>query len=311
MKFDDHLAAYLYEYKSLTLEGIGNFTLNAKAQVPGEQEKGIYYPIEGLEFTYNPRSRTDEKLIIFLVKRLGKIEPLIRSDVEYYLSHIKQFLNIGNPHTIEGIGTLHKTNYGTFEFTPGSFLPAKEHLTPQREHANHNYPVKSKSSAGRVFIIILLAVLALSALGGIGWGIFNFIKNQPTSEEVTKPKEKPDTISQQINTIASKKDTETTDQNVQQSLPAPLAGNKADTVTNNLTSYKMIFEITKSKERAYSRTAQLKNTYSNLQYDSIPINDSVAYYRLFLIMKVSPADTTHIKDSLRTLLGRKIFMELN
>ena len=48
MKFDVQLAAYLYEYKSLRLEGIGSFTLDSKVNVPGEQEKEIYYPIEGL-----------------------------------------------------------------------------------------------------------------------------------------------------------------------------------------------------------------------------------------------------------------------
>lgn len=311
MKFDDHLAAYLYEYKSLTLEGIGNFTLDIKAQVPGEQEKGIYYPIEGLEFTYNPRSRTDEKLIIFLVKRLGKIEPLIRSDVEYYLSHIKQFLNIGNPYTIEGIGTLHKTNYGTFEFTPGSFLPAKEHLTPQREHANHNYPVKSKSSAGRVFIIIILAAFALSVLGGIGWGIFYFIKHQPTGTNVTQAKESIDTIAKENDTAIKKNATRTVNENLTKPLQERVATNKTDTATGNLVSYKMIFEITKSGERAHTRTTQLNNLHSYTQYDSIPVNDSVAYYRLFLVMKIHAADTTHVKDSLKTFFGKSIYAEVN
>lgn len=311
MKFDDHFAGYLYENKSLRLEGIGTFTLDDKVRVPGEQEKEIYYPIEGLEFHYNPRSSTDENIILFLVKRLGKIEPLIRSDVEYYLSHIKQFLNIGNPYTIEGIGTLNKTNQGTYEFTPGNFLPAKEQLNPQRENAAHNYPLKSKFSAGRVFIILVLAVFALSVLGGIGWGIFNFIKKQPATGKVTQPQQQADTIAQLINTVTPGKDSEIINNTSRQTLPAPVAGNKADTVKIDSTSYKMIFEITKSKERVQTRTAQLTHTYSNLQYDSIPINDSVAYYRLFLIMKVSPSDTTHVKDSLKTLLGKRIFMEVN
>ena len=126
VKFDNHLAAYLYQFKSLTLEGIGTFALDDKVRVPNEQEKEVYYPIEGLVFTYNPKSITDDNIIFFLVKKLGKIEPLIRSDLEYYLSHIKQFLNIGNPFTIEGIGTLSKSNQGIYEFTPGNFLPVKE-----------------------------------------------------------------------------------------------------------------------------------------------------------------------------------------
>jgi hypothetical protein len=313
VKFDDHFAAYLYEKKSLSLEGIGTFMLDDKVRVPGGQEKEVFYPIEGLEFTYNPKSVTDENLVIFLVKRLGKIEPLVRSDVEYYLSHIRQFLNIGNPYTIEGIGTLNKTNHRTFEFTPGNFLAAKEQLTPHRENADHNYPVKSKASAGRVFIIIVIALFALSAIGGIGWGIYNFIKNQPISAKISQPQA--DTIAQPVNTAAATKDSEIINSKSSKSLPAPVAGNKADMVTitdtaaNNLISYKMIFEITKSEERAHSRTAQLNNLQSNTQYDSIPINDSVAYYRLFLPMKVASADTPRIKDSLEIFFGKKIFLE--
>ncbi|MEJ7680887.1 MAG: hypothetical protein WKG06_24150 [Segetibacter sp.] len=61
MKFDDQLAAYLYENKSLTLEGIGTFTLDDNARIPNEQEKGEVYPIDGLAFTYNTKSNTEEK----------------------------------------------------------------------------------------------------------------------------------------------------------------------------------------------------------------------------------------------------------
>lgn len=133
MKFDDHLSAYLYEYKSLKLEGIGTFTLDDKVRIPGEQEKEVYYPIEGLAFTYDPKSGTDENIILFLVKRLGKIEPLIRSDLESYLYQIKVFLNIGNPYTIEGIGTLTKNNQGVYELTPEIFCQQKKNFIPKEK----------------------------------------------------------------------------------------------------------------------------------------------------------------------------------
>ena len=109
MKFDVQLASYLYENKTLRLEGIGTFTLDSKVSVPHEQEKEIFYPIEGLSFTYNPKSTSEEEVIFYLVKKLHKIEPLIRSDLESYLSNIRQFLNLGKPYTIEGVGTLNKT----------------------------------------------------------------------------------------------------------------------------------------------------------------------------------------------------------
>lgn len=302
MKFDNHLASYLYQIKSLTLEGIGTFTLDDKVRVPNEQEKEVYFPIEGLAFTYNPKTNTDENIIFFLVKKLGKIEPLIRSDLEYYLSHIKQFLNIGNPYTIEGIGTLNKNNQGIYEFTPGNFLPAKEELHPKRQNADHNYPVRSQNPAGRTFIIILLVIISLAAVGAIGWGIFNYIEKPRPLAETSQPQG-------YIDTIPQKKDTSTTGRNIQPLTSDPVETANPITNVNNLTDYKMIFEITKSKERANSRIKQLNSLHSNAQYDSIPINDSVAFYRLFLEMKINAADSIHIKDSLNTFFGKKIYME--
>ncbi|WP_018611458.1 hypothetical protein [Segetibacter koreensis] len=305
MKFDDQLAAYLYEYKQLTLEGIGSFTLDENVRVPNEQEKEIYYPIEGLSFHYNPKAITDENLIFFLIKKLHKIEPLIRSDIESYLFNIKVFLNIGNPYTIEGIGTLNKSNQGIYEFTPGQFEPAKQEMSPKRENPSHNYTVRSKSSVGRVLVIILIVISALAGITGIGWGIYNLVAKQAETNEDTGILKQADTSE---TAQPAKKDSERL---TTSTAPIPIVSNKSkdSAKTSSLVPYKMVFEITKSKERATSRTAQLNNLHSYTQYDSIPINDSVAYYRLFLPMKINPADTTHVKDSLRIFFGKKIFIE--
>lgn len=299
MKFDDHLAAYLYQNKQLRLEGIGTFTLDEKVKVPVEHEKEVYYPIEGLAFTYDPKSVTSESVISFLIKRLGKIEPLVRSDLEYYLSHIKQFLNIGNPYTIEGIGTLTKNNYGNYEFTPGNFLPAKEELHPKRENAEHNYPVRSQNRASRAFIVVLIVIFVLAAIGSIGWW---FLSNKSGFSEVNnRPANFGDSTFLQKNT-GSAENTRQTAVVSADTLNAVLADSSA-------VNYKMIFEITKFKEKVTDRILHLNDLHSNAQFDSIPVNDSVVFYRLFVQMKISPSDTTHVKDSLRTFFGRRIFLE--
>ena len=116
-------------------------------------------------------------------------------------------------------------------------------------------------------------------------------------------------IAQKADTFAANKNTETV--NTNQST-RPLEKNLKDSAdTRDSATYKMIFEITKSKERAYNRTNQLNNLHSNTQYDSIPINDSVAYYRLFLPIKMPPSDTARIKDSLQKFFAKKVFMEKN
>lgn len=295
MKFDDQLATFLYETRSLRLEGIGTFTLDAKVSVPNQQEKEIYYPIEGLSFTYNPKADTDEELITFLVKRLHKIQPLVRSDLESYLSNIKQFINLGKPYTIEGVGTLSKNNQGTYEFTPGNFLPVKEELNPRRENEEHNYPVRSQSSAGRVFVVILIVIAALAALGGIGWGVSHLLSGKQASNTLQPLDDEEDTISLSAADNSSPANT--------------VAANTTNTPqSGDSVAYKIIFETTRYRARANTRTAQLHRFNSYTKIDTITVNDSLRY-RLYLPVKIRPADTTRYKDSLSAFFGSRVFIQ--
>lgn len=304
MKFDEHLAEYLYEKKSLRLEGLGTFALESQANVPGKQEKEIYYPIEGLSFIYNPKSDTDEDLIIFLVKKLHKIQPLIRSDIESYLSNIKQFINLGKPYTIEGVGTLNKNNIGTYEFTPGNFLPVKEELNPRRENEEHNYPIRSHASGGKTFVTLLIVIAAIAAVGGIGWGVLNFLANKQSSSNIQK-QGTIDTLTQN-----------TPDTSIAVSTTEPILKTKSITTISNAgiitdsANYKMIFEVTDLKARAYKRTMQLNSYNTRNKYDTIHQNNIVKY-RLFVPVRIRSADTTRVKDSLSIFLGSKIFIEQN
>ncbi len=296
MKFDDHLAAYLYDNKTLQLEGIGTFVLDNKVNPPNTQDREAYYPIEGLSFTFNPKSETDEKIIHFLVQRLHKIEPLIRSDLEFYLSNIKQFLNLGKPYTIVGVGTLAKNNQGTYEFTPGNFLPAKEELNPRRENIEHNYQKHTSSGAGRIFVLIVIAIAAIAAIGGIGWGISTLISSQTPRYERVQPTEDP------VDDVA-----ETTVKQPAVSLK-PVT---ATTTNSDSIRFKMIFETTRSPLRAQKRTLQLNTLRSYTKVDTVTIGDSTRY-RLYLPMTLVKADTirlNRLKDSLRIFFGGTIRAE--
>jgi hypothetical protein len=298
VKFDDQLAAFLYEHKILKLEGIGTFTLDSKVSVPHELEKEIFYPIEGLSFAYNPKSETDEAVIIYLVKKLHKIQPLVRSDLESYLSNVRQFINLGKPYTIEGIGTLSKNNQGTFEFTPGNFLPVKEELNPRRENAEHNYPVRSQSNAGKIFVVILIVIAALAALGGIGWGLSNLLSNRQEANDTEQQETALPAEDTSAATITSPPASNNTPPQV-----ATTAAPSTDTV-----AYKMIFEVTYSRDRAVRRTTKLQSYNTRSLYDSLYVNNLMKY-RLFLPVKIRPADTTRVKDSLRIFLGSRITVE--
>lgn len=295
MKFDDLLAQYLYEHKTLQLQGIGSFELDKAVNTNHEQDKGIYYPIEGLAFTYNTKEVTPEELITFLVKKLGKITPLVRSDLDSYLSNIKQFLNIGKPYTIEGVGTLHKNNQGSYEFTPGNFLPVKEELSPKREKTEPSLKPKARSSnGGKTIAIIIIIIASLAVLGGIGWGVSTFFMNKDQSNEGFAQVD--ETADDTANIAAS--DTNTS---VQPSVTP--AVNPNDTA-----NFKMIFETTRSKPRAITRTNQLIGLKIRAQYDTVK-NAGGIQYRLFVTKRLFPADTTRVRDSIAKFFLRKVTVE--
>lgn len=298
MKFDDLLAQYLYENKTLQLQGIGTFKLDGAVVLPSPQDKEIFYPIEGLNFIYSPKDQTNEDLIIFLVKKLGKIQPLVRSDLESYLSNIKQFINIGKPYTIEGIGTLNKNNQGTYEFTPGTFLPAKEELSPHRDNPEHMHRQKAKKSeSNRSATIILMIIAVVAFFGAAIWGI-TYLMNKNKGEEISQVIEDSSTL----NNVALPPDTLQNTTTQQSTTETSLLNNSV------AYDYKMIFDITKSKERVFARSARLKKDGVAFNIDTLKINDTLNY-RMYISRKLMTTDTLAVRDSLRKFFLKSIIIE--
>jgi nucleoid DNA-binding protein len=295
VKFDDLLAQYLYEKKSLQLQGIGTFELDKNVSLPNEQDKQVYYPIEGLTFIYNTKDVTNEDLVTFLVKKLGKIQPLVRSDLDSYLSNIKQFINIGKPYTIEGIGTLHKNNQGTYEFTPGNFLPVKEELSPKRESGEHSiHPAERRSKrsgggGGKGLALALVIIASLAALGGIGWGVYTFFLSDESSAVTTDSTQDALPSNAQWDSAAKNATTDTT-----QTSP-----------TSDSTKYKMVFETTPVATRVNSRTAFLRKEGMTIGIDTLKAQNPVQY-RMYVPVTSLPGDTARIKDSLSRIFDRAI-----
>ncbi len=292
MKFDDLLAQYLYENKTLQLQGIGTLKLDNSVSIPLPQDKQIYYPIEGLHFTFNPKEQTSEELVIFLVKKLGKIIPLVRSDLESYLSNIKQFINIGKPYTIEGVGTLQINNHGTYEFSPGNFLPGKEELSPHRDNPEnlHRQSLRKTETARSMSIILTIAAIVL-IVAGIIWGIYFLMnRNNATLQEITADTSNtamaPDTLA----TVVMK--------------PTNLLPG-SDSAYHN---FKLIFDITKSRERIASRSILLTNSNFKFAIDTIQKADTPRY-RMFVPRTLRFTDTTKAKDTLRIFFNRQIVLE--
>src|SRR5882757_6145098 len=104
MKIEQLLVEHFYIAKQVTLQGIGTFTLSPDFIMPADSDKDIVLPENAVSFQYNSRAKEDEALIDYIVQQSRKMKPLASADLESYLMLASQFLNIGKPFIINGIG---------------------------------------------------------------------------------------------------------------------------------------------------------------------------------------------------------------
>jgi len=283
LKLAPLLAQYLYEHKKLDLAGIGTFLLDPTARTNPDAQ----HASEGITFQNNANVKDDEALISYISGQTGKMKPLASSDLSSYLELARQFLNIGKPFQIEGIGTLVKQKSGQLEFTADHLLIDKvkdsgikelsatstsdgslttyESLKPQVEKSP---PYK------RIFLGLL--IIATTAL--IIWAGYKMYKSnssneageeQNTTEETLPVNDTSKYVPPATDTIATKQPTTATG------------------------TYRFVIEIA-NRQRARYR-------YEMLRKGGVPVQISTAdsvTYKLFFLLPATPADTARISDSL-------------
>lgn len=130
MKIEHLIVQHLFKNRSVTLQDIGTFHLAADAPLPDESNAGYTLPENAVRFEFDKKAKQDDALIDFIVTQTRKIKPLASSDLESYSILAKQFLNIGKPFPIEGLGVLQKNQEGIYEFTQGNYVHAKLEAAP-------------------------------------------------------------------------------------------------------------------------------------------------------------------------------------
>ena len=168
------LVQYLYNTKKVTLQGIGTITLDPSVPLPlgNEKEKDIIMPENAFQFKFNPKETEDSELVKYIVQHTGKMFPLASSDLDSYVTLAKQFLNIGKPLVIEGVGTIQKMQQGDYQFIQGHFITPKMDDFPNQLRKKRdgnisfesltkiNYSRRNIQFAAAVFIIILISLAA-------------------------------------------------------------------------------------------------------------------------------------------------------
>jgi len=296
MKIEQLLVQHFYNSREVTLQGMGTFSLSPDLVMPKENDKDADIPDNAISFTYNPRATEDDALIGFIVEQTRKMRSLAAADLDSYLALGKQFLNIGKPFKIEGIGMLVKNQQGQLEFTKGMGFLSKIDAGPaalkeKTETTEISFASEAKTTARdpKKSILVAALIVGLGLLGTAAW--YFLIRNNDKPDNTIAAAATTDTPQ----VIIAKKDT------VSAPVTAPVAA-----ATDGYT-FKVVFLVTTDSAAAVSRM----NTLTSRQHKVIMYKQDSIRYRLAEPFTLPLADTARIKDSLNRFyyLG-KGFIEL-
>lgn len=310
MKLPLLLAQFLYEHKTLSLPGIGIFTLDPSVIIPDEKNNKETQFIPTVEFKNAAVKEADEELIEFIKRNTGKIRPLAISDLDSYLTLGQQMLNIGKPFYIEGVGTLLKGKDGKFDFVSGQHDVAgiqnneinKENQSPKKQslYEETAHPYQSQNNTGRKVIIALAFIAGLAILV---WGAYKLYQKNitPETNTVSTP------LTNNNDTSAVKIDSQKV------SAPPIDSSQLKKPVTKQITKpnkdslqYKFVILSTNNKDKALKRYNQLLSYLLKIKMQT---RDSSSF-KLYFTFPASPKDTVHIKDSLNMVYATHTIIEL-
>lgn len=295
MKIEQLIVQHLFRNKKVSLQDIGTFYLSGDITLPVENDKEIVLPENAVRFEFDKKAPIDDDLIAFIVEKTRKIKPLATSDLESYCILARQFLNIGKPFSIEGLGNLQKNQSGIYEYVPDSQLHTPAEIQGPsniREKADEaidfsvaNSPAPNKTKWGWIgFFFFLLAVAA---------SVYFYFQNQNKNNNLEKLIPAKDTSVDEIQVSDSLMFRDTTSLLPQ---PPKVSG---DSIKPNADSFQIVFKTYSNAEAA---NLGLKKYISFGHKANLRMADS-SHYELFLTMPRSGTDTAKTIDSLRKFFG--------
>ncbi|HRE63927.1 MAG TPA: hypothetical protein PKU77_09070 [Ferruginibacter sp.] len=301
MKIEQLVVQYLYKHKQVSIQDIGQFSIGTNVIIPTEGDKDYSLPEGAIHFEFDKNAPADEGLIDFIKEQSGKIRSLAASDLESYSILTRQFLNIGKPLYIEGLGTLQKTQYGTFNFTQGTHISTlkseggpiviKEKIKEDISFASE----AKKTSSVKGWMIAILSIFILSAAAAVYY-YFTKEKDEKVTEAVQEPSDNdstnlsttnvpaiPDSIKQKDSIVSTTK------------LPSP-DGSTFKIVIKEYPT-KVAAEKAASKLKSWGHTVLLETKDSSTYTVAMPFTTALS-------------DTLRAKDSLKKFFGGKPYIKL-
>jgi len=298
MKLEHLLIQYFYTSKELSLQGIGKFFLSQDLVLPPDTEKEVVMPENAIGFEYNIKSTEDEGLISYIVENTKKIRPLASADLDSFLTLGKQFLNIGKPFKIEGIGTLEKKQTGEYQFTQGVFTNTKAETVIAsniKEKADVDISFASVVKETKLPKKALSNVALVAIICLVGFGIWYFISHQQSVTPATVPKKEATEIeANSTNSPQVNKDSVTANPNI--------------TVVKDSFTFKVVLKNYPNFEAANKSFLKLTSYGHKLK---LYTRDSITY-KIAMPFTKPLSDTAYLRDSIRQkLFGGNPYIEIN
>ncbi len=297
MKVEQLVVQYLYNNKKVSLQNIGSFTVSPQVTLSSENDKDVVLPAGAIDFLYDPHAEQEDGLVDFIVQQTRKIKPLATSDLESYGILARQFLNIGKPFHIPGLGTLQKNQLGTYDFIQGTQMNAKlGSLAPLKQDKEDEEPIfktperESKGKGGVLLIVVLMIVVIAGAM-------YYFLTRNDSEQPVTN---NIDTLKVEKNlaldTIATPRDSISISQKPDSIIPRPTDG----------FSFKVVIKEYSSKLAADNAFKRLSSYGHKLVL--IPVDST--HYRIAIPFTSPLSDTLRAKDSLSKFFQSKAYIQL-
>ena len=297
MKIEQLIVQHLYNSKKVTLQDIGIFTLSQDVAIPFESDKDSAMPENAIRFEFDKKAKQDDDLITFIVSQTHKIKPLATSDLESYSLLAKQFLNIGKPFPIEGLGVLQKSQAGNYEFVQGNSVNARLDAAPallkEKTEEEISFSTAPRQQASKKWLwIILVLFIGAAAIACY----YFFIKEN-------KDKQLEPVTSTITDTIVPPKDTSTT---IIPAIPDSTAAINTVPKTDSST-FKVVIKEYPNKESAEKAFAK----YSSYGHKLLLYPKDSSVYKIAMPFTRPLSDTLRTKDSIGVFFNTKTYIEIN
>jgi len=283
--------------------GIGVFTLDDSAVLTDENAKAKT-PIEGISFVSKGIGVYEDSLIEYIKAQTGKMKALALADLDSYVMLAHQFLNIGKPFYLEGIGTLQKNRDGSFQFNPGTSIAVKvDDPDLKRKPGPMEESKTTDDSSPKDYRALVLTLGIIATLLVIGWGGY-YLYNKNAGDGAPSVAEDnlrvvPDSqVARNISPDTTTRQGAGAETAAAGTSPAP-APATARPQPAPVNGYKFILE-TPHKKRALYRYENIKDSRMVQAFDSriqMETTDSVNF-KIFIVIPCAAADTARYKDSL-------------